>query len=82
MSPTTGVASTGTSGISDGSASPPAGKKGGVFGSWEKGRASSGSPRLSDENVVTESAISEEQPKPVDSGERRGSISNFFKKVF
>src|SRR5271168_1436057 len=40
MSPTTGVASTGTSGISDGSASPPSGKKGGVFGSWEKGRAS------------------------------------------
>jgi len=86
MSPTTtAIPSTsgtsGTSGTSDGSASPTSGKKSGVFGSWEK-RASSASPRLSDENVVSESAISEDQPKPVESGERRGSITNFFKKVF
>jgi hypothetical protein len=82
MSPTTTAipSTSGTSGTSDGSASP-SGKKSGVFGSWEK-RASSASPRLSDENVVSESAISEEQPKPVESGERRGSITNFFKKVF
>src|SRR5271170_604417 len=69
--------STTSPGPSDGSTSPTSGRKSAVLGAFDKRRTSSGSPRLSDENV-TEVAAEEQKVE----GERRGSISNFFKKVF
>ena len=87
-----------TGGISDGSASPPtAGSptspKKGVLGSFDRvRRGSSGSPRTSttDEPTLTTDPAGSPGLSPIDKpagaeeprGERRGSISNFFKKVF
>ena len=86
-----------TGGISDGSASPPTATsptspKKGVLGSFDRvRRLSSGSPRTSttdEPTLTTDAAVS--PGSPIDKsavseeprGERRGSISNFFKKVF
>jgi|SRR5579871_1688873 hypothetical protein len=83
-----------TGGISNGSASPPLGSspnsKRGMFGAFEKRRASSGSPRTStaDEmspTATTTNTVETNAPESnVSAGsprERRGSIGNFLKKV-
>ena len=87
-------------GISDGSSSPPIGSPGsptaskkGMFGAFERRRASSGSPRAScsDEPAVTATTtnISVEpvtddklEVPPEETRERRSSITTFLKKVF
>lgn len=79
---------------SDGAASPPTAASPSsprkVFGSFDKRRASSGSPRQSTsedpapgDTTVPPSADKSPSPTTDEArGERRGSISNFFKKVF
>lgn len=85
-----------TSGISDdnspppvgSSSSPPGGRK--ILSAFERRRGSSGSPRVStsEEPAITitdtsaDSADKSLSPPEEKSGERRASISNFFKKVF
>jgi hypothetical protein len=79
---------------SDGAASPPTAESPSsprkMFGSFEKRRASSGSPRQStsedpspgDTTVPPSADKSLSPPTDEARGERRGSITNFFKKVF
>ena len=85
-----------TGGISDDNDSPPigspsspsAGKK--ILGAFEKRRASTGSPRTSttDEPVLSPDTPADpverslSPPTDQSAGERRASITNFFKKVF
>lgn len=83
-----------TSAGSDGAASPPTAESPSsprkVFGAFDKRRASSGSPRdsTSEDPIVSETAVSPTAEKQVSPPgeesrtERRGSITNFFKKVF
>lgn len=86
-------------GISDRSTSPPVGSPGspttgkkGIFGSLERRRGSSGSPRASysDEPPVVAAATTTVEPVtsedrlevPAEPRERRSSITTFLKKVF
>jgi hypothetical protein len=84
-----------TEGISDDSSSPTAGSPPNpisgrkIFGAFEKRRASSGSPRTSTADEPTlpadnapDAADKNLSPPEVKGGERRASITNFFKKVF
>jgi hypothetical protein len=84
-------------GISDGSSSPPVGSpsspntgRKGVFGAFERRRASSGSPRQSSEeantNVTTTTTTTDTAPavdkSPEENRGRRSSITGFLKGVF
>src|SRR5438046_2433068 len=85
-----------TGGISDESSSPPIGSPSspsaskGILGAFEKRRASSGSPRTSTTEDPVPGTDTSGDPAdkslspPVDEsrGERRASITNFFKKIF